>query len=278
MMLQRRSLFWGDACFGGTLLERVQKLPIIQQGFEINERVAYLRSTLHNLDGIASSSRAFFTMKYSEALLVEKYNNMAIQGRMHFRHEPQPEKIQQLNRFMATSYVADLNIDQVILSANGIESYYIVPQIDTIASERATLLTIMLQKYRIAHGKFPESLIDLKLDAFWDNLILPDPRTGSPFFYVASDHTPPLRLRWNTEAPPVTFGQPLLFTPGGSGLSVNSYVPPPAETGPVEMYKLPANVVLFLGLNDAVDWRYSQVATTVTVTSEVKPDLSTHAP
>ena len=216
-------------------------------------------------------------MKYSEALLVAKYNNMEIGGRVRFLQESRPERTQQLNRLMATSSIADLNVDLEILSCHDFESYYIVPQIDTIASERATLLTIMLQKYRIAHGKFPESLIDLKLDGPANNLIQTDPWTGASFFYAAPNHTPPLRLRWNTEAPPVTFGQPLLFTPGGSGLSVNSYVPPPAETGPVEMYKLPANVVLFLGLNDAVDWRYSQVTTTVTVASEVIPEPSVPA-
>jgi len=272
MMLQRRSLFYGDACLGGTLLERVQKLPIIQRAFEVNERAADLRSTLHNLYGTASTSRAFFLMKYSEALLLEKYNNMTVQD-VRFLQRSWPERIQELNRFMATSYVADLNVDLEILSCHDIESHYIVPHIDTIASERATLLTIMLQKYRIAHGKFPESLIDLQLDSYADRLILPDPWTGSPFFYAAPNHTPALRLRYDTETPPVTPGQPLLFTPGRSGASVNSYVPPPAENASVEMYKLPANVILFLGLNDAVDWRYSQVATTVKVDSEVKQEI-----
>ncbi|MEJ7593317.1 MAG: hypothetical protein WKF77_17375 [Planctomycetaceae bacterium] len=276
MMLQRRSLFWSDACFGGTLLERVQKLPVVQQGFEVKKREVNLRHALHFLEG-ADATRAFFTMKYSESLLVEKYDNMTIQGRVRFLQEPRTGGTQQLNRLMSTSSIADLNVDLEILSANGIESYFIVPQIDTIASERATLLTIMLQKYRIAHGKFPESLIDLKLDAIWDNLILPDPWTGTPFFYVASDHTPPLRLGWNTEAPPVTAGQPLLFTPGGSGASLKTYLPQTAENGSVEMYKLPANVVLFLGLNDDADWRYSQVATTVTVASEVNPEPSVPA-
>ncbi len=275
-MLHRRSLFYGDACLGGTLLERVDKLPIIQQAFEVNERAANLRSTLHNLYGTASSSRAFFTMKYSEALLVEKYNNMAVQGRVRFLQESWPERIQQLNRFMATSYVADLNIDLEILSAHGIESYYIVPQIDTIASERATLLTIMLQKYRVAHEIFPESLIDLQLGGPANNLIQTDPWTGAPFVYAASGHTPMLRLRDKTETPPVTPGQPLLFTPGGSGASVNSYIAPLPASGSMEMYKLPENVILFLGLRDAIDSQYSQVATTVTVT--VTPEFKQQIP
>jgi|GEM_PF-1228751 len=296
MMLQRRSLFYGDACLGGTLLERVQKLPIIQRGFEVNELAAELRSTFPNFHRDAPTSRAFFTMKYSEALLLEKYNNMTVQGRVRFLQEPQPERIQELNRFMATSFIADLNVDLGILSGNGTSSnyivpqigtssfespmppssyasFYIAPQIDTIASERATLLTIMLQKYRIAHGKFPESLIDLKLDGPANNGIQTDPWTGASFFYAPPNHTPPLRLKYNTETPPVTLGQPLLFTPGGSGASLQTYVPQPAKNGPVEMYKLPANVILFLGLNDAVDWRYSQVATTVKVDSEVKQEI-----
>ena len=276
MMLQRRSLFYGDACWGGTLLERVQKLPIIQRGFEVNERVAYLRSTLHNLDSTASTSRAFFTMKYSEAMLLEKYNNMAVQGRVRFLQKPWPESIQQLNRCIATSFIADLNVDLEILSCHDFESYFIVPQIDTIASERATLLTIMLQKYRIAHGKFPESLIDLQLDGPANNLIQTDPWTGAPFVYAASGHTPLLRLRDKTETPPVTPGQPLLFTPGGSGASVNSYIAPLPASGSMEMYKLPENVILFLGLSDAIDSQYSQVATTVTVT--VTPEFKQEIP
>ena len=276
MMLQRRSLFYGDACLGGCLLERIQKLPVIQRGFEVYEQAANLRSLLHNLYGTASTSRAFFTMKYSEALLVEKYNNMVVEGRVRFLQRSWPERIQQLNRFMATSYVADLNVDLQILSCHDIDSHYIVPQIDTIASERATLLTIMLQKYRIAHGKFPESLIDLQLDGPANNLIQTDPWTGAPFVYAASGHTPLLRLRDKTETPPVTPGQPLLFTPGGSGASVNSYIAPLPASGSMEMYKLPENVILFLGLSDAIDSQYSQVATTVTVT--VTPEFKQEIP
>ena len=270
MMLQRRTLFWRDALYRGPFTKQLQGIPPVQQVFEVEDVSRRNQYVLRELEG-SRAERACYTMMFSESLLVSKYNSMTISGKIGFLAEPKTERIQQLRRFIATSNMADLHADAFAVG-NETDFTMLNPHIDTIASERATLLTIMLQKYRIAHGKFPESLLDLPDAGAADDFIRTDPWTGAVFFYAAPNHATALRLRNVGDSPAFTPGQPLLFTPGAIPGMLNTYISHPTGNGPFEMLKLPENVILFLGLSDVVDWRYEQIASKVTVQSNINAE------
>ncbi len=263
MMLQRRTLFWSDVMLRGPFVMELATLPPVQQDFEIEEISLRIQKTWRVLKG-SEALRACDTMMFSKSLLVSKYNSMAIDGKAQFLAQLQAERIQQLKRFIATSHFADLDVD-IQAAGSETESATLNPQIDTIASERATLLTIMLQKYRIAHGKFPESLLELPDSGPLDDLIRTDPWTGSEFFYGPPGHTPPFRLGLSGDETPVVFGQPVLFTPGALQARLKSYDGLTIVKDSFEMYKLPENLIPFLGLSDVVDLRYEQISSKVTV-------------
>ena len=66
--------------------------------------------------------------------------------------------------------------------------------VDLMAEERATLVTILLQRHRMIHGEFPDSLVEL---AYGDEIIsmqLTDPWSGTPFFYAPKGLPTPIRL------------------------------------------------------------------------------------
>ena len=268
LMLHRRTLFWSNAAFSDeTFFDRLRKLPDDQRGFESLYALGEIEAAIHG-NRAFEPARAVYTMWLSEALLVEKYRSMTNYGRVRFSGDPQSKRLLQLKRFMATSELADMSDDLFVAESDDF-SHVFNQHIDTIASERATLLTIMLQQYRLAHGKFPDSLVSL-LELPNGNpsntIIQTDPWTGGPFLYTATGHSSPLKLQLGLKAPRVTPAQPLLFSTGNFGLSLQSYIATPLINEPTEMYKLPPNVVVFLGLSDEVDWRIGQVATTVTVT------------
>jgi hypothetical protein len=277
-MLQRRSLFWASTLFDKqSFFEQLHQLPKRQQGFALHEKNLLLDPVRFEAEVIGTRTRALHLMMFSEVMLKDRYRKLRTNGRIQFPPDDQSRSIafQHLKRYLATSAFADLDVDESVLESDDIGNSYSSFQIDTLASERATLLTIQLQKYRIAHGKFPESLIDLPELDRTDTLIRTDPWTGTLFFYAGPNHAPPLRLRYVTDKPPVTFGQPLLFTPGALQVRLKSYVPLPPENGSVKMYKLPENAILFLGLSDVVDWRYEQIASKVTVQCDIRMESAT---
>ena len=265
LMLQRRTLFWSTAVFSDdAFLENLRKLPDDQRGFESQNTLA---QTIQGYRAF-EPARAIYTMWLSEALLAEKYRSMTIDGRARFTGAPQSQRILQLKRFMATSGMADLNIDLLAAESDHITNNVFMQHVDTIASERATLLTIMLQQYRLVHGQFPDSLVsllDLPNGDPSSTIIQTDPWTGGPFLYAATGHKLPLKLHFGPTSLRITPAQPLLFSAGGYGLRFQSYFASPSLSEPSEMYKLPPNVVVFLGLSDDVDWRIGQIATSVTV-------------
>ncbi len=269
LMLHRRTLFWSNAAFSDeSFFDRLRKLPDDQRGFESRYALSEMEAAIHGKSAF-EPARAVYTMWLSEALLVEKYRSMMNNGRVRFSGDPQSKRLLQLKRFMATSELADMSIDLFAAESDTVWNDVFRRHIDTIASERATLLTIMLQQYRLAHGEFPGSLVSL-LELPNGNpsntIIQRDPWTGGPFLYAATGHSSPLKLQLGLKAPHVTPAQPLLFSTGNFGSNLQSYIATPLINEPTEMYKLPPNVVVFLGLSDEVDWRIGQVATTVTVT------------
>ena len=268
LMLQRRTLFWSTATFTDeAFFDKLRKLPVDQRGFETLYALDEMEAAIHG-HGAFEPARAIYTMWLSDALLVEKYRSMTIDGRVRFTVDAPTERILQLKRFMATSNLADLNVDLLVAESDNIATNVSIPHIDTIASERATLLTIMLQQYRLAHGTFPDSLVSLLDPPNGDpsnTRIQTDPWTGGPFLYAATGHELPLKLHFGRTSPRITPAQPLLYSAGGYGLSLQSYFATPSMSEPTEMYKLPPNVVVVLGLSDNVDWRIGQIATSVTV-------------
>lgn len=267
-MLQRRTLFWSTATFADeAFFDQLRKLPDIQRGFESQYALGDTEVAIRGHRDF-EPRRAIYTMWLSEVLLVGKYRSMTIDGRVHFSGDAPKEKTLQLKRFMATSNLADLNVDLLVAESDTVANNVCIPHIDTIASERATLLTIMLQQYRLAHGTFPDSLVnllDLPNGDPSNNRIQTDPWTGAPFFYAATGYKSPLKLHLGPTSPRITPAQPLLYSAGGYGFSLRSYLATPSVSEATEMYKLPPNVVVFLGLSDNVDWRIGQIATSVTV-------------
>ncbi len=269
LMLQRRTLFWSTAIFTDkAFFDKLRKLPDDQRGFESQNALALMETEIHEHRAF-ESARAIYTMWLSEALLVAKYRSMTIDGRVCFAGDaPTQRFFQQLQRFMATSNLADLNVDLLVAESGHIANNVFIQHVDTIASERATLLTIMLQQYRLVHGTFPDSLVsllDLPNGDPLSTIIQTDPWTGGPFLYAATGHKSPLKLHLGRTSPRTTPAQPLLYSTGGFGLSLQSYVATLSMSEPTEMYKLPPNVIVFLGLSDNVDWRIGQIATSVTV-------------
>ena len=275
MMLQRRTLFWTAGIESkGAFLKRHRSLPVRQRGFDFtNDGRLPLENDFKELDRW-QLARSVPVMKFSEALLNEKYRNTTMEGRVRCFRDVQPERILKLKRFLATTSIvlADLTIDAMIAEYDYSMNYVSIQHIDTIASERATLLTILLQQYRLDHGSFPESLLDLPKQDGPPRLIPTDPWTGAPFFYTATVQKPSLMLGNTVTSPRVTSAQPLLCSAGSSGLSLDSYFAEPSGTDPIDIYSLPPNVVLFLGLADEVDWRFREIATSVTVFPQSVPE------
>ena len=279
-MLHRRTLFWSNAAFSDeSFFDKLRKLPVDQSGFESLYALFEMEAAIHGNPAF-EPARAIYTMWLSEALLVEKYRSMTNYGRVRFSGDPQSKRLLQLKRFMATSELADMSYDLFAAESDTVANNVFIYHIDTVASERATLLTIMLQQYRLAHGKFPDSLVSL-LELPNGNpsntIIQTDPWTGGPFLYTATGHESPLKLQLGLKSPRVTPAQPLLFASGNYGWSLQSYIATPLMSEPTELYKLPPNVIVFLGLSDEVDWRIGQVATTVTVLPQHTVDPSAPA-
>ncbi len=267
LMLQRRTLFWSTAAFNDeAFFNRLRKLTDDQRGFESQHTLTEMEAAICGQRAF-EPARAVYMMWLSEALLVEKYRSMTIDGRVRFSVDTPTQRIGQLKRFMATSELGDMSVDMHVFESGHNANNASIPHVDTIASERATLLTIMLQQYRLAHGKFPDSLLDVSHGDPSITRIQTDPWTGAPFFYAANGCNSAIKLSFSNTSPRVTPAQPLLYSAGGYGFSLQSYFAISSIREPTEMYKLPPNVIVFLGLSDNVDWRIGQIATSVTVFS-----------
>ena len=110
-MLQRRTLFWSTAIESdGGSYEKQQTLPNYQRGFESYSNFSNMALQSLNQWRV-ETPRAIDTMRFSEALLVEKYRSMTIDGRVRFSVDTPTQRIGQLKRFMATSNLADISVD-----------------------------------------------------------------------------------------------------------------------------------------------------------------------
>jgi len=269
-MLHRRTVFYRIACVAPTeFFAAIQSHAVAAQPFTMagdSTRAAAFQMTF--LDRV-NRIRAFQTMLFSEALLVDLYQSQSVYGKFEFFGLNHPDKIAQLKRFLATSSIADMHLDIDALSFHEFADRAHAPHIDTIASERATLLTIKLQQYRLEHSEFPESLMDL-LDDPMNSQMFTDPYTGSPFFYTPKVVDKLVR----TDFARVSH-RPEIFVTGGRILAcfgprysdLDSVFRQTGDADGVVYLQLPPNLILFVGLHDRLDWRLEQIATPVTPTN-----------
>jgi len=187
---------------------------------------------------------------------------MVITGRVQYRGPDLTESIRQLKRFLAAS---SSSIPELQTDVNALEAIY-VPyglyflDVDTVASERATLLTIKLHQYRLEHGAFPETLLALMNGGGTDYLIYEEPWSGSPFLYTKQATKTNFQIN-NQAKSTVATGCAILATPDAWLSNFRSPVFSLTPEGIADIYELPANLVLFIGTHDPVDWRLIQFTT-----------------
>jgi hypothetical protein len=105
---------------------------------------------------------------------------------------------QAVQRFAAKSTIGDLIQDPMMI-IDRLDPGHFPATVDLMAEERATLVTILLQRHRMIHGEFPDSLVEL---AYGDEIIsmqLTDPWSGTPFFYAPKGLPTPMRLGFENE-------------------------------------------------------------------------------
>ncbi len=227
--------------------------------------------------------RVIAIMIFSETLVINRYQSQSIQGKFEFQKPLRQEQVLQLARFLATSHIADLMVDHHALN----EELFDVSNsghIDTIASERATLLTIRLQQYRIAHSAFPESLLELLDDNRWNSQMLVDPWTGAPFVYTPKAVDEPVRTNFTH-----TLNKPEIGVVGGRilaclppyGTRLDSVFRHTWDNETAVYLQLPPNLILFVGTHDPLDWRLTHIAAPVTAkiqSPEVTPQDASDPP
>lgn len=160
---------------------------------------------------------------------------------------------QAVQRFAATSTIGDLNEDPTMVN-DRLDPRLFPATVNLMAEERATLITVLLQRHRMTHGKFPDSLLELADGKGSDSVLLTDPWSGTPFFYAPKGLPRPIRLGFENEQYRIAEGQPLLFSAGRFARPLHQYLqdPPSHEGKPYSVAMLPPNLILFVGLDDRV--------------------------
>jgi hypothetical protein len=269
LMPHRRTVFYRTAIANPVeFFDAIQKRPVVEQCFTTARDL--LGQACSELEGLSTlqRDRVIATMMLSETLVIDRYQSQAIQGKFEFQRPLRQEQVLQLARFLATSHIADLMVDHHALNEELFDVFN-SGHIDTIASERATLLSIKLQQYRLAHSAFPESLLKLLDENRWNSQMLIDPYTGAPFFYtpnvveksVRTDFTPVLRKPEVV----VTGGRILACLDGSFSSFYRVFHLTWDEESAIHL-QFPPNLILFVGLHDPLDWRLQQIATPVTPT------------
>jgi hypothetical protein len=160
---------------------------------------------------------------------------------------------QAVQRFAATSTIGDLNEDPTMVS-DRLDPRLFPATVNLMAEERATLITVLLQRHRMIHGKFPDNLMELADGMDTISILLTDPWAGTLFFYAPKGLTKPVRLGFENEQYRIAAGQPLLFSAGRFARPLHQYLQdsPRQEGEPSSVATLPPNLILFVGLDDRV--------------------------
>lgn len=122
--------------------------------------------------------------------------------------------------------------------------------VDTVAAERATLLSILLHQHRLTHGQFPALLAELRaLDDQAFAALITDPWSGSPFLWFPEGVPAVARPDFASLLQRLPNDQPLRMT---VGLRV-PHLPSQGEVETSEELNLPKQFIPFLGTQDPFD-------------------------
>jgi hypothetical protein len=229
IMLRRRLVFWGRVASERNALSEIRGNSPEQKAF-----AGELSATQDLENEIADMSeasryRALSTMNLSLLVQNTEWAGMNLLGRVALSDHDDASVVasivstsQAVQRFAATSTIGDLNQDPTMFS-DRLNPRLFPATVDLMAEERATSVTILLQRHRMIHGKFPDSLVEL---AYGDEIIsmqLTDPWSGTPFFYASKGLPKPIRLGFENEQYRIAAGQPLLFSTGRFARPLHQY-------------------------------------------------------
>lgn len=261
IMLRRRLVFWSCVASESNALSEIRGDSPEQKAFA-GELSALKELQNENADmSEATRYRAISTMNLSFLVQNTELSGMNRIGRAgltdHYYDASVVASIvsasQAVQRFAATSTIGDLNDDPTMLS-DRLDPRLFPATVNLMAEERATLITVLLHRHRLIHGKFPDSLMELTDGTDTISTLLTDPWSGTPFFYVPKGLTMPIRLGFENEEYRIAAGQPLLFSAGRFGRPLHQYLQdsPRQEGEPYSVATLPPNLILFVGLDDRV--------------------------
>ena len=260
IMLRRRLVFWGRVASESNAFFEIRGESPGQKAFADDlSAIKNLQNQIADMSE-ATRYRALSTMNLSFLVQNAEWSGMNLLGRVALSDHNDASVVesivstsQAVQRFAATSTIGDLNGDPTMVS-DRLDPRLFPATFNLIAEERATLITVLLQRHRMSHGKFPDSLVEL---ADGDELIsmrLTDPWSGTLFFYAPKGLTKPVRLVIENEQYRIAAGQPLLFSAGRFAKPLHQYLQdsPRHEGEPYSVATLPPNLILFMGLDDRV--------------------------
>ena len=285
IMLRRRLVFWGRVASESNALREIRGEFPEQRAFAGDlSAVKELENEIADMSE-ATRYRALSTMNLSFRVQNTEWSGMNLLGRVTLSDHDDASVVasivstsQAVQRFAATSTIGDLNDDPTMVS-DRLDPRLFPATVNLIAEERATLITVLLQRYRMMHGRFPDSLVEL---ADGDELIsmrLTDPWSGTLFFYAPIGLTKPVRLGFENEQYRIAAGQPLLFSAGRFARPLHQYLqdPPRHEGEPYSVATLPPNLILFVGLDDRVQ-RFPLHNRVLEIKTAVVPSAKEEAP
>ncbi len=259
-MLHRRYVFWSIVAWDAdNALRNIRGESRDMDAFAGSmSTVSELQAQIES-KGWSRLQRAMTTMQISDAILNSEFAIVPDGGRlgqsnvrgMNGMDDARASASRAVQRFAATSTIGDLNEDPAMLSDRLNPKVFPII-INITAEERATLLTVLLHRHRIQHGKFPDSLMDLDEGDPVFSFMVTDPWSGAPFFYASQGVSRPLRRGHQEEGFRVAAGQPILFSPGRFAYPLQHYMRGPAQNESTRFSTaiLPPNLILFLGLDE----------------------------
>ena len=209
--------------------------------------------------GSSGVSRAAGATQLSEWLLRRRIENLSIGGRMSFMAETDRQwrayglsVERELSRLLATTSLGDTAIDLSVMQPVDSNNPVMHMLVDTVAAERATLLSILLHQHRLTHGQFPALLSELRaLDDTAFAAMVTDPWSGSEFAWFPQGISQISRPALTANLSFLKFEQPILMTIGSPTSHQPSTVRTESEVS--EVLDLPKHFVPFLGTQDRFD-------------------------
>jgi hypothetical protein len=285
IMLRRRMHFWGLAAYDDKTISDIRGELLDSDAFAGSmSTVSELEEQLKSM-GAATRRRAFGTIYLSLLIQNTEWSGMNFGGRVgltdHYDASIEASIVsasQAVQRFAATSTIGDLNEDPTMVS-DRLDPRLFPATVNLMAEERATLITVLLQRHRMIHGKFPDNLMELADGMDTISILLTDPWSGTLFFYAPKGLTKPVRLGFENEQYRIAAGQPLLFSAGRFARPLHQYLqdPPRHEGEPYSVATLPPNLILFVGLDDRVQ-RFPLHNRALEIKTSVSPSAQTEVP